>query len=53
VSVWIMRANSKLPDEIVVKGVETRTIAPAVELATLDEIPGVPPVDSTLPPEAS
>jgi small subunit ribosomal protein S3 len=53
VSVWIMRANSKLPDEIVVKGVETRTVAPAVELATIDEIPGVPPVDGALPPEAS
>jgi small subunit ribosomal protein S3 len=53
VSVWIMRANSKLPDEIVVKGVETRAITAPVELPTLEEIPGVPPVDGTLPPEAS
>jgi small subunit ribosomal protein S3 len=37
VSVWIMRANSKLPDEIVVKGADARPAAPAVELPPVED----------------
>ncbi|HTT74330.1 MAG TPA: 30S ribosomal protein S3 [Thermoplasmata archaeon] len=43
VNVWIMRPAAKLPDEIVVRGVEMPPkIAPA-ELPPLEEAPGVPP----------
>ena len=53
VSVWMMRANSKLPDEIVVKGAESRVVAPVVELPPIEEeavIVGALP-EPPLPPE--
>jgi len=37
VNVWIMRSTAKLPDEIVVKGVETRPAAPVAELPPVEE----------------
>ncbi|NNN17809.1 MAG: 30S ribosomal protein S3 [Thermoplasmata archaeon] len=36
VNVWIMRSNAKLPDEIKVKGVETRPAPAPIELPPLD-----------------
>ena len=48
VNVWIMRPSAKLPDEIVVKGVEERPKIPAAEVPAIDE-PVVPEVDAPSP----
>jgi small subunit ribosomal protein S3 len=48
VNVWIMRPSAKLPDEIVVKGVEERPKPPVVEVPPIDEAP-VPDVELPAP----
>ncbi|HLN51100.1 MAG TPA: 30S ribosomal protein S3, partial [Thermoplasmata archaeon] len=42
VNVWIMNPLAKLPDEITVKGVETRPKPVPVELPPVEDIPAVP-----------
>ncbi len=42
VNVWIMNPLAKLPDEITVKGVETRPKAVPVELPPVEDIPAIP-----------
>jgi small subunit ribosomal protein S3 len=56
VNVWIMRANAKLPDEIKVKGVETRpkvapTEIPAIDVTELPPGPGPAIAAAIAPPE--
>ncbi|MGD0251050.1 MAG: 30S ribosomal protein S3 [Thermoplasmata archaeon] len=48
VNVWIMRPSAKLPDEIVVKGVEERPKIPVIEVPAIDE-PPVPEVEAPSP----
>ena len=49
VNVWIMRPSAKLPDEIVVKGVESRPKVPVIDLPPVEE--GPVPAEPVVAPE--